>query len=79
MNGELQLERLMELMRRLRLIRSIEQLASVLEHAAKREISYSDFLEELLSGELADKQDRNTTMRIRATLMPARRWAGMAG
>jgi DNA replication protein DnaC len=73
MSGGLQIERLMELMRRLRLIRSIEQLASVLEHAAKRELSYSDFLEELLSGELADKQDRNTTMRIRAAHFPFER------
>ena len=70
MIGGLQIERIMELMRRLRLIRSVDQLPAVLEQAAKREISYSDFLEELLSREIADKQERNTTMRIRMAHFP---------
>jgi len=73
MSSGLQIERIQELMHRLRLIRSVEQLSSVLEHAAKREISYSDFLEELLSSELADKQERNTAMRIRSAHFPFER------
>jgi len=57
-------------MRRLRLVRTVDQLPAVLEQAAKREISYSDFLEELLGREIAGKQERNTTMRISMAHFP---------
>jgi DNA replication protein DnaC len=66
----LQLERLQEQMRRLRLGRSVEQLPSLLEDAAKRELSYSDFLEELLTSEISGKHERNTTMRIAMAHFP---------
>jgi DNA replication protein DnaC len=66
----LQLERLQEQLQRLRLIQSVERLPSLLEAAAKRELSYSDFLEELLSTELAGKQERNTIMRVRMAHFP---------
>src|SRR5215211_1814001 len=65
MSGGLQYERLQEQLLRLRLVQSVERLPSLLEAAAKRELSYSDFLEELLSAELTGQQDRNTAMRIR--------------
>lgn len=68
--GGLQYERLQEQLLRLRLVQSVERLPSLLEAAAKRELSYSDFLEELLSAELAGKQDRNTAMRIRMARFP---------
>lgn len=55
---------------RLRLVQSVDRLPSLLEAAAKRELSYSDFLEELLGSELAGKQERNTTMRIRMAHFP---------
>lgn len=70
MSGALQMERIQEQMRRLRLVRSVDQLPAVLEQAAKREISYSDFLEELLAREIAGKQERNTTMRISMAHFP---------
>lgn len=70
MSGGLQIERLQELLRRLRLMLSAELLPSLLEAAAKRDLSYSDMLEELLAAELAGKQERNTTMRIRMAHFP---------
>ncbi len=70
MSGGLQFERLQDQLLRLRLVQSVERLASLLEAAAKRELSYSDFLEELLSAELVGKQDRNTAMRIRMAHFP---------
>ncbi|MEO8383256.1 MAG: hypothetical protein ABI779_26605 [Acidobacteriota bacterium] len=44
---ELSADRLREPLLRLRLVQSVERLRSLLEAAAKREFSYSDFLEEL--------------------------------
>lgn len=70
MSGGLQYERLQEQLLKLRLLQSVQRLPSLLEDAAKRELSYSDFLEELLSAELTGKQDRNTTMRIRMAHFP---------
>jgi DNA replication protein DnaC len=70
MSGGLQVERIQEQMRRLRLVRSVDQLPAVLEQAAKREMCYSDFLEELLGREIAGKQERNTTMRISMAHFP---------
>ncbi len=70
MNGGLQMERIQEQMRRLRLVRSVDQVPGMLEQAARREISYSDFLEELLTCEIAGKQERNTTMRISMAHFP---------
>jgi DNA replication protein DnaC len=66
----LQIERLQEQLQRLRLGQSVDRLPSLLEAAAKRELSYSDFLEELLSTELAGKQERNTNMRVRMAHFP---------
>lgn len=44
-----QLERLGEHMTRLRLFKSRERLEALLQEAAGREISYSDFLEQVLA------------------------------
>jgi len=70
MSGGLQYERLQQQLLGLRLVQSVERLPSLLEDAARRELSYSDFLEELLSAELTGKQDRNTAMRIRMARFP---------
>lgn len=70
MSGGLQIERLQDQMRRLRLGRSVEQLPALLEAAAKRELSYSDFLEELLTTEITGKHERNTSMRVAMAHFP---------
>ena len=70
MSGELQIERLQEQMRRLRLGRSVDQLGAMLEQASKRDLSYSDFLEELLASEISGKQERNTSMRVAMAHFP---------
>lgn len=57
-------------MQRLRLVRTMDLLPTLLEDAGKRELAYSDFLEELLSSELADKQERNTAMRVTSAHFP---------
>jgi len=68
--SNLQIERLQDQMQRLRLVRTMDLLPTLLEDAGKRELAYSDFLEELLSSELADKQERNTAMRVTAAHFP---------
>jgi DNA replication protein DnaC len=68
--GLQQMERLQECMGRLRLVRTMDRLPGLLEDAAKRELSYSDFLEELLRGELSGKHERNTAMRISMAHFP---------
>jgi len=65
-----QIERLQDLMHRLRLGRTVERLPSLLEEAGKRDLSYSDFLEELLRSELAGKQECHTAMRIAMAHFP---------
>jgi len=70
MSGGLQIERMQEQLLRLRLVRSVDLLPSLLEAAAKKDLSYSDFLEELLASELAGKQQNHTTMRIRMAHFP---------
>ncbi len=68
--SNLQLERLQDQMRRLRLMRTVDLLPGFLDDAARRELPYSDFLEELLQSELADKQERNTAMRVNMAHFP---------
>ena len=58
------------------LVRTVDRLPSLLEAASKRELCYSDFLEELLHAELAGKQECHTAMRIARPTRdaPAPRW-----
>lgn len=70
MSTNLQMDRLTEQMQRLRLGRSAERIESLLSDAARRELSYSEFLEELFAGELSDKQERSTTMRVSMAHFP---------
>ncbi|MGH2375002.1 MAG: IS21-like element helper ATPase IstB [bacterium] len=65
-----QVERIQEQMRTLKLVRTAEQLPLLLQEASKREHSYSDFLEELVSRELAAKQERHTAMKTTMARFP---------
>jgi DNA replication protein DnaC len=69
-NGSLQLERLQESMHRLRLVRTVDHLPSLLEDASRRDLTYGEFLEELLRTELTGKHERNTAMRITMAHFP---------
>ena len=58
-----QLERLGEYLLKLRLFKSRERLEALLQDAAARELAYADFLEQVLSEEVAAKTSKNVTMR----------------
>ena len=65
-----QLERLEGHLERLRLFHSKERLSGILEEAAKKDLAYTDFLEELLSQEVAAKTDKNIQMRTTMARLP---------
>jgi len=65
-----QLERLQEQMHRLRLVKTRERLEALLQDAAARELSYSDFLDAVFTEELAAKTARNTQMRTNLARFP---------
>jgi len=70
MSAGVQIERVQEQMRRLKLVRTAEELPLLLQEASKHEQSYSDFLEELVSRELAAKHERHTTMKTTMARFP---------
>jgi len=57
------LDRLQEQMQSLKLVRAAAELPTLLQEASKREISYADFLQELVDRELVAKQERHTQMK----------------
>jgi DNA replication protein DnaC len=65
-----QLGRLSQACQRLRLHRVDTDLCTLLEQAAKRELGYADFLNEVLGLELAAKQSKHLTMRISMARFP---------
>lgn len=65
-----QLERVSEQLQRLRLFKSKERLEALLQQAAGEEISYADFLERVLSEEVASKTAKNITMRTSLARFP---------
>jgi DNA replication protein DnaC len=65
-----QLERLMDLLQRLRLFKSRERLEALLQDATARELSYADFLDSLLGEEVASKRDKNVAMRTNLARFP---------
>jgi len=65
-----QIERIQEQMQRLRLIRLVEELPSLLQEASKKDLAYSDFLEEVLSREIAAKHERHTAMKTAMARFP---------
>ena len=65
-----QIERLESHLTRLKLFHTREKLPSSLENASKKETSYADFLEEILSEEVATKNDKNILMRTTMARLP---------
>jgi len=68
--GATQMDRLQEQMKRLKLVRTSEQLPGLLQEASKKELAYSDFLEDLLERELSAKQERHTAMKMGMARFP---------
>lgn len=65
-----QIERIQDQMQRLRLIRLADELPGVLQEASKKDLSYSDFLEEALSREISAKHERHTAMKTAMARFP---------
>src|ERR1700733_4112284 len=65
-----QLERLQEHCHRLRLYQIENELTARLEQAAKKEVSYADFLDELLTAEVGSKTYKHHQMRIAMARFP---------
>jgi DNA replication protein DnaC len=65
-----QLERLHEHSHRLRLYQIEHELTARLEQAAKKEVSYADFLDDLLTLEVGAKTQKHHQMRIAMARFP---------
>jgi len=65
-----QIERLGEHLHKLRLLKSSERLEALLQHAAAHELPYADFLEQVLSEEVAAKTSKNVAMRTAMARFP---------
>ena len=65
-----QLERLREHCHQLRLYQIEQELNTRLEQAAKKEVSYADFLDQLLAAEVAAKTQKHQQMRITTARFP---------
>ena len=63
-------ERLHAHCQRLRLYRSRPSCTTLLEQAAKRDLGYADFLDELLALEIRSKAEKHLTMRVRDGALP---------
>lgn len=65
-----QLERLQEHLERLRLFKSKERIEALVQQASAEELSYTDFLDQLLTEEVASKTAKNITMRTNLARFP---------
>lgn len=65
-----QLERLQEQMAKLRLTKSRERLEALLQDAVAKELSYADFLDQLLTEEIVSKTAKNVSMRTNLARFP---------
>ncbi len=65
-----QLERLREHLTRLRLLKRRERLEALVQAAAAQDRSYADFLDQVLSEEVASKAEQNITMRTSRARCP---------
>lgn len=65
-----QLERLGEHLQRLRLFKSRERLEALLQEATAKELSYADFLDQVLTEEIASKTAKHVTMRTQLARFP---------
>ena len=65
-----QIERLQEHLQRLRLFKSRERLEALLHDATTKECSFADFLDQVLSEEVASKTAKHVTMRTQLARFP---------
>jgi len=65
-----QLERLQEYLQRLRLFKSRERLEALLQDATTKDLSYADFLDQVLTEEVTAKTTKNVTMRTSLARFP---------
>jgi DNA replication protein DnaC len=65
-----QFERLQEYLQRLRLFKSQERLEALLQEATAQELGYAEFLDRVLSEEVASKTAKNITMRTSLARFP---------
>src|SRR6476659_438558 len=65
-----QIERLGGHLHKLRLLKSSERLEAMLQHAAAHDLPYADFLEQVLSEEVAAKTSKNIAMRTAMARFP---------
>jgi DNA replication protein DnaC len=65
-----QLERLQEHLQRLRLFKSRDRLEALLQEATGKELSYADFLDQVLTEEVASKTAKHVTMRMQLARFP---------
>jgi DNA replication protein DnaC len=65
-----QLERLQEHLQRLRLFKSRDRLEAQLQDATAKELSYADFLDQVLTEEVASKTAKHVTMRTQLARFP---------
>jgi DNA replication protein DnaC len=65
-----QLERLHEHLQRLRLFKSRDRLEALLQEATGKELSYADFLDQVLTEEVASKTAKHVTMRTQLARFP---------
>lgn len=65
-----QLERLREQLTRLRLLKSRDRLDALLQEAAGKDLSYAEFLDQVLGEEVAAKDEKNITMRTSLARFP---------
>jgi DNA replication protein DnaC len=65
-----QLERIQEHLQRLRLFKSRERLEAVLQDASTQELSYADFLDQVLTEEVTAKTAKHVTMRTSLARFP---------
>lgn len=64
------LDHIQDNLRHLRLYRIHDRLEAALEEAAKNNVSYTDFLDEILSQEVASKQEKNIALRTALAKFP---------
>ncbi|MFZ2053176.1 MAG: ATP-binding protein [Candidatus Aminicenantales bacterium] len=64
------LSRIQDNLHHLRLYKIHDRLETALEEAAKNNVSYTDFLDDLLSQEVASKQEKNIALRTAIAKFP---------
>ena len=68
--GNIQVDRIQDQMQQLKLVRTATELPQLLQEASKKELAYTDLLEELFSRELAAKQERHASMKTTMARFP---------